>query len=69
MKEILTTNKREKALELLLDWAIECGFGYDSLGDTFLEYQEELEQQNLGYKEGLIWIAEQEIKKHETNNI
>ena len=60
---------RDTALELLLDWAIECDFGYDSLGDTYLEYQEELEKQNLGYKEGLIWIAEQEIKKHETNNI
>lgn len=61
-------NTRMKALELLLEWAIECDFGYDNLGDTYDEYKEELEKQDLGYTEGLIWIAEQEVKKRESNN-
>lgn len=61
-------NTRMKALELLLKWTVECDFGYDNLGELYEEYEEELEKQDLGYTEGLIWIAEQVVEKNESNS-
>lgn len=49
----------EKALRLLIDWAIECGFGYDNIPEEYEKYKEEIE--GMGYTEGLIYIAEQEV--------
>ena len=51
----------EKALELLLDWAIDCGFGYDNLGDLYEKYKNEIVERNMSYIDGLIYIAEMEI--------
>lgn len=54
-------SKREKALELLLDWAIECDFGYDSIPDEYEQYKDEVA--DMDYKEGLIYIAERKIEE------
>ena len=53
--------KRNAALELLLDWAIECDFGYDNIPEEYEEYKEEVA--DMGYKEGLIYIAEKKIEE------
>lgn len=53
----------KKALELYVDWADECGIGYDNLGDLYEEYKEKIEAENMGYTEGLIFIAMEEAKK------
>ena len=64
LKPINKKSQREQALELLLEWAIECDFGYDNLGeDLYKEYKDEIE--SLDYNEGLIYIAEKELKKKE----
>lgn len=51
----------EKALRLLIDWAIECGFGYDNIPEEYEKYKEEIK--GMGYTEGLIYIAEQEVEQ------
>lgn len=57
-------SKREKALSLLLDWAIECGFGFDNLGDGLYEkYEQDIKE--MKYKDGLIYIAEKIVEKRE----
>lgn len=54
----------KKALELFVNWADECDFGYDNLGDLYSEYKDEVE--SLKYQEGLIHIAVSEAKKELT---
>lgn len=51
----------EKALRLLLEWAIECGFGYDNLGDLYDKYKNDIE--SMDYSDGLIHIAKMEVLK------
>jgi len=47
--------EENKALRLLLDWAVECDFGYDQF---FVEYQKyKHETEGLGYTEGMIKVA------------
>lgn len=54
-------SKREKALLLLLEWAEECGFGYDNFPEEYERYKEDIE--GMGYIEGMIYIAEREIER------
>lgn len=53
--------KKNAALELLLDWAIECDFGYDNIPEEYEQYKDEVK--DMGYKEGLIYIAERQIEE------
>lgn len=52
---------REKALLLLLDWAIESGFGYDQFEDEYERYKDDVE--DMDYEDGMIYIAEQVVKE------
>lgn len=52
-----------EALKLFVDWAEECDFGYDQLPEEYEKYKTDLEEKNLGYCEGLRYIAIQEAKK------
>lgn len=52
----------KKALELYVNWADECDFGYDNIDDVYYKYKEELEKLNLGYIECLIHIAVSEAR-------
>lgn len=54
-------SKREKALLLLLEWAEECGFGYDNFPEEYERYKEEI--CDMEYLEGMIYIAEREIER------
>ena len=51
-----------KALRLLLEWAIECNFGYDNFPEEYEKYKDEI--QGMGYKEGMIYIAKKEVKNN-----
>ena len=56
--------KEIKALRKLLDWAMECDFGIDNLGDWWAErFAEEIE--GMGYKESLIHLAKRYIEVFE----
>lgn len=49
-----------KVLKLLLDWAIECGFGYDSIPEEYEKHKDYI--QDMSYTEGLIYIAMKEVE-------
>ncbi len=51
----------EQALRLLLDWAIECGFGYDSFPEEYERYKEEITE--MSYTEGMIHIAKRVLEE------
>ena len=56
--------KEIKALRKLLDWAMECDFGIDNLGDWWTErFAEEIA--GMGYKESLIHLAKRYIEVFE----
>ena len=47
----------------MLEWAEECGFGYDNFPEEYERYKEDVE--GMGYIEGMIYIAEREIERLE----
>lgn len=49
-----------KAVELLVSWMVEAGFGYDNIPDLYDQYKKDIE--NMGYNEGLIYIALKEAE-------
>jgi hypothetical protein len=52
----------DKALELYIEWAENCDFGYDNIDnlENYKKYQDEIDSKNMGYCEGLKYIAIQE---------
>ena len=48
------------ALNLLIDWAIQCDFGFDNFPEEYEKYKEDIKE--LGYKEGMIYIAKKESR-------
>lgn len=50
----------EKALRLLLEWAIECDFGYDNIPEEYEKYKDDIE--GMSYTDGLIYIARMEVE-------
>ena len=48
------------ALNLLIDWAIQCDFGFDNFPEAYEKYKEDIKE--LGYKEGMIYIAKKESR-------
>lgn len=57
-------DKENKALRKLLDWAVECDFGLDNLGDWWRERFEN-EIKGMGYTESLIHLARRYIEVFE----
>ena len=51
------------ALNLLVDWAIQCDFGFDNFPEEYEKYKEDIKE--LGYKEGMIYIAKKESRGEE----
>lgn len=58
-----------KALRLLLDWAIDCDFGYDNIPEEYEKYKEEIFDMwytsDSPYTEGLIHIAKRVVENEE----
>lgn len=63
-KEIIEELERikslDKAFDLFIEWATDCDFGYDNLGDLYEKYEKEIE--DLSYSDGLKYIALKEAK-------
>lgn len=59
-----------EALKLLIEWAEECGFGYDNFPEEYERYKDEIE--GMGYTEGMIHIAkrvyQQKIRDNARSN-
>ena len=53
---------RERALMLLLNWAVECDFGYDNFPEEYERYKDEIE--DMSYIDGMIYIAEKEVERN-----
>ena len=49
-----------KGLRLLIDWMVDCDFGYDNIPEEYEKYKEEIS--DMGYTEGLIYIAIKEAE-------
>lgn len=64
MKAILDENK---ALRLLLNWAVECDFGYDNFPEEYERYKKDVE--DMDYIEGMIYIAKKVIEERNESNI
>lgn len=56
-------SKTEKALRLLLEWAVECDFGYDNFPEEYERYKDEIK--DMDYIEGMVYIAEKVIEETE----
>lgn len=50
-----------KALRLLLEWAIECGFGYDNFPEEYDRYKNDIK--DMEYVEGMIYIAKKVLEE------
>lgn len=61
-QRIIGINQRYEAMSQVIDWAIDCDFGYDNIPE-YEKYKEEIEELNLGYKEGIIYIASRELEE------
>ena len=47
--------EENEGLRLLIDWAVESGFGYDNIPKEYEKYKEEIS--DISYTEGLVYIA------------
>ena len=52
-----------KALDILINWVAECGFGYDNIPDEYEKYKSEIEERNLNYHDGIKYIVMKEAEK------
>lgn len=52
-----------KALDLMIEWATDCGFGYDDIPEEFEKYADEIEAGEMGYNEGLRYIVMKESNR------
>lgn len=64
LKDVIELLKENKALRLLVDWAVECDFGYDNFDDEYQRYKDEIDD-NATYTEGMIKIAQCVIRRIE----
>lgn len=61
IKALEQESKLNKALNLLAEWAIECGFGYDNIPEEYEKYKDDIAE--MGYREGLVYIVKKESEK------
>lgn len=60
-------NKTNRALRLLLDWAVECNFWYDSFPEEYERYKDEIG--GMDYIEGMIHIAKRVLEEKDESHI
>ena len=61
IKKAIRSLEENKALRLLVEWAVECGFGYDNFPEEYEKYKDEIK--DMGYIDGMIYIAMNEAEK------
>lgn len=52
--------EENEGLRLLVEWAVQCGFGYDNFPEEYEKYKEQVK--DMDYIEGMIYIASKEAK-------
>lgn len=61
--ELLEGQEKEiKALHLLVEWAEECGFGFDQFHDEYERYKDEIN--DMKYIDGMIHVAKRTLEDH-----
>lgn len=45
----------------LLEWAVECGFGYDNIPELYEQYKNEID--GMSYTDGLLYLASRSLKQ------
>ena len=60
--ELLKEQEKEnKALRLLVEWAEECGFGFDQIQDKYERYKDEIK--GMKYIDGMIHVAKRTLEE------
>lgn len=54
-----------QAYQQLLEWAVECGFGYDNIPEAYEQYKNEIE--SMSYTDGLLYLAGKALEKGKSN--
>jgi len=54
--------KEIKALRLLVEWAIDCDFGFDQFPDEYERYKDEIK--DMKYIDGMIHVAKRTLEDH-----
>ena len=54
--------KEIKALRLLVEWAEECGFGFDQFQEEYERYKDEIK--DMKYIDGMIHVAKRTLEDH-----
>ena len=54
--------KTIKALQLLVEWAEECDFGFDQFYDEYERYKDEIK--DMKYIDGMIHVAKRTLENH-----
>lgn len=58
---LIRSLEENKALRMLVEWAVECGFGYDNFPEEYEKYKDEIK--DMGYIDGMIYIAMKEVEE------
>lgn len=45
----------------LLEWAVECGFGYDNIPELYEQYKDKIK--GMSYTDGLLYLASRSPKQ------
>lgn len=53
-------NEQIQIYQRLLEWAVECGFGYDNIPE-YEQYKNEIE--GMSYTDGLLYLASRSLKQ------
>lgn len=56
--EITREEHLSRALDLIIDWMVDCGFGYDNFPEEYEHYKDEIK--DMGYNEGIRYIVMKE---------
>lgn len=68
-EEIQQLKQKNKALHTLVEWAEQCGFGFDNFTDDTINWEEfEKESKNMDYIESMIHYAKKYNEALEGNN-
>lgn len=54
-----------KALDLMIEWAVDCGFSFENIPEEFELYEHDIEEQDMGYNEGIRYIVMKESAETE----
>lgn len=58
-------DRQIQAYQQLLEWAVECGFGYDNIPELYEQHKDEIER--MSYTDGLLYLALRSLEKGKSN--